>query len=110
MVLDPIRPNDPIAVPNVAKAPPANSRSQPDARSQPIAHAVKPVPVSAPEPSHEVKVNWDGDNGVIVTFTDKKSGEVVRQIPSEQVLSVVRFIRQMLLDGESAGAKTGNSR
>jgi uncharacterized FlaG/YvyC family protein len=33
---------------------------------------------------------------VILKFTDKSSGEVVRQIPSEQVLSVARFIRQML--------------
>jgi uncharacterized FlaG/YvyC family protein len=46
-------------------------------------------------------VQWIGSEGVIVTFTDKKSGEVVRQIPPEQVLSVARFIRQRL-DEEAA--------
>ena len=55
----------------------------------------------APAATQDVRVQWKGSEGVIVTFTDKKSGEVVRQIPPEQVLSVARFIRQRL-DEEAA--------
>ena len=50
----------------------------------------------APQTPDEVNVQYSSDDGVVLKFTDKVSGEVVRQIPSEQVLSVARFIRQML--------------
>ena len=81
---------------------------------------VKPTPVpadkrSAPPPpstdvssrvsaSEEIRLQWDGDYGVIVKFTDARSGEVLRQIPSDQILGVVRFIRQML-EAEGGGRK-----
>ena len=50
------------------------------------------------------------NDGVIVTFTDKKGGEVVRQIPSEQVLSVARFIRKVLDEAETSRSRTNLSR
>ncbi len=50
----------------------------------------------SPDPPLEVQMQWDDGSGVVLKFTDKDSGQVVRQIPSEQVLNVVRYIRQLL--------------
>lgn len=110
MLLDPIRPIDPPAIPDAPPARAAKVRPQTNDPSTPAARPLTPVLASAAEAPSEVKVQWDNDNGVVLQFTDKKSGEVVRQIPSEQVLSVVRFIRQLLQEEETAGASTGKSR
>ena len=59
---------------------------------------------------HGKAISWKGNEGVIVTFTDKKSGEVVRQIPSEQVLSIARFIRKVLDEAETSKSRTNLSR
>jgi hypothetical protein len=64
--------------------------------------ASPPTPVTA----DDVHVQWRGSEGVIVTFTDRKSGKVVRQIPAEQVLSVARFIRQMLDEQATSKGRT----
>jgi len=95
MALDPIRSTETPAVPDAARVRATSvhpSAGKPAAAPTP---SVNP-PAPAPETRDEVNVKWDRSDGVIVTFTDKKSGDIVRQIPSEQVLSVVRFIRQML--------------
>jgi hypothetical protein len=63
------------------------------------------VPQSVPAAADDVHVQWKGNEGVIVTFTDKKSGEVVWQIPAEQVLSVARYIRRVL--DEQKTSKSG---
>ena len=65
----------------------------------------KPATVTPPQTPNEVHMQWSSDDGVVLKFTDKISGEVVRQIPSEQVLSVARFIRQML---QEQGITTGS--
>jgi len=108
MVLDPIRPNDTPAVPDAATVRATSVRPQARKPSVPVTPSVPPV-APAPETQNEVNVKWDGSDGVIVTFTDKKSGDIVRQIPSEQVLSVARFIRQMLEEKGAGGpgATTG---
>ena len=93
MVLDPIRPNETSAAAAAVAARTTSPSSHPES-SAPV--AAKPVSVQAPEPHEQVNVKWDRSDGVIVTFTDKKSGDLVRQIPSEQVLNVARFIRQLL--------------
>ena len=60
-----------------------------------------PVPAqSAPLPQFpedEVKVQFDktaNDNILIYQFLDKQSGDVVMQLPSTQVLSIVHESRQ----------------
>jgi len=103
MVVDPIRPNEVPAVPDAIPARAASVRPQPERNSTPVTPFVQPVSAPVPDPQDEVKVKWDRSDGVIVTFTDKKSGDIVRQIPSEQVLSVARFIRQ-LLEGKDANS------
>jgi len=103
MVLDPIRPTETPAVTHVAGARATSVSPRPGKPYTPI--DPRPVAAAAAEPHDEVNVKWDHSDGVIVTFTDKKSGDIVRQIPSEQVLSVARFIRQML---EEEGVTTGS--
>jgi len=71
---------------------------------------VKPV-APPPDISDNVQVLWNANDGVVVQITDKKSGELIRQIPSEQVLSVARFIDQLWREERnttSAAAKTGS--
>ena len=96
MALDPIRPIELAAVPNAAPARSTSVRPQPGKPSAPAPRSIRPAPVPVPEPQDVVNVKWDRSDGVVVTFTDKKSGNLVRQIPSEQVLNVARFIRQLL--------------
>jgi len=90
------------------------SSQEPDAPS-PVA-ASAPAFAPPPEDSQDVKVQWDNENGVVVQITNKKSGELVRQIPSEQVLSVAHFIAQLLEEegippataAGTSSAKNGN--
>jgi len=95
MLADPLRHSEllPAAVAVQARA---DVRPQDSAHAESAAQLTKPASVSAPQPSDEVNVQWNSEDGVVLKFTDKISGEVVRQIPSEQVLSVARFIRQLL--------------
>ena len=52
------------------------------------------APLSTPQ--YEVTVQF-GENQVIVTrFVDQKSGELVQQIPSEQVMKIIDTIQQLL--------------
>ena len=95
MVLDPIRLTELPAVPDAAPARSEGVRAQAAKSVAPPPQAVQPI-APPPDSRAEVNVKWDRSDGVIVTFTDKKSGDIVRQIPSEQVLSVARFIRQLL--------------
>lgn len=111
MALDPIRANVAVAASAAAAVRVTSVRAQADKASPGAARPAQPILTPVPESMDEVKVKWDRSDGVIVTFTDKKSGDIVRQIPSEQVLSVARFIRQ-LLDEKKSGtrseAKTGS--
>jgi hypothetical protein len=111
MALDPIRPIELPAVPDAATARATSARPQPGKPSAPAPRSIRPAPAPVPEPQDVVNVKWDRSDGVIVTFTDKKSGNLVRQIPSEQVLNVARFIRQLLEEKDAAnpaGSTTGS--
>lgn len=92
--------NGPYPAPDPVPARTAHQRPQMPS-SVPAQVAPQPVPAAA----DDVHVQWKGNEGVIVTFTDKKSGEVVWQIPAEQVLSVARYIRQVL--DEQKTSKSG---
>jgi hypothetical protein len=101
MVLDPIRLTEAPAVPDAAPARKDAVRAQTEKPPARPARAVQPI-APPPDTRDEIKVKWDRSDGVVVTFTDKKSGDIVRQIPSEQVLSVARFIRQLLEENTPA--------
>jgi len=93
MVVDPIRPPESPVLPETASARPAMDSTTSD-RSRAVApKSEEPTPATDTD---EIKVQWDANEGVIVQITDKESGNLVRQIPSEQVLSVARFIEHIL--------------
>jgi len=105
MLLNPNLPNAPHPSPDAVPARTRNPRPQtPSSATAAFSHT---VPSSGTD---DVRAQWKGNEGVIVTFTDKKSGEVVRQIPSEQVLSVARFIRKVLNEAETSKSRTNLSR
>jgi len=105
MLLNPNLPNAPHPSPDAVPARTRNPGSQ--TPSSATAGFSYTVPSSGPD---DVRTQWKGNEGVIVTFTDKKSGEVVRQIPSEQVLSIARFIRKVLDEAETSKSRTNLSR
>jgi hypothetical protein len=107
MLTDAIRSIVPPVIPDAAP-PRATKQVRLQVADPPSTTPRPPVtsPVPTPEPRDEVKLQWDSNNGVIIKFTDTRSGDVVRQIPSEQVLSVVRFIREML---QAEGARTNSN-
>ncbi len=59
----------------------------------------KDAPTAAPFPETEVKVHPDNSTGVqvlVYQFLNTKSGSVVYQIPSEQLLGLMKTIQQQL--------------
>ena len=57
------------------------------------------TPTAAPFPQTEVKVHPDNSTGVqilVYQFLNAKSGTVVYQIPSEQLLGLMKTIQQQL--------------
>lgn len=109
MLVDPIRSNE---LPQVQPTPPVRADNAP-ARLPDSSRAPAPVvtPVAPPADSDDVQVQWNGNDGVVVQIMNKKNGELIRQIPSEQVLSVARFIDQLLQEernAASAPAPTGS--
>jgi hypothetical protein len=96
-----------IIAPVVAVAPPV----QPDARASLTAHEIRNSPPEVPATppvqtstanlpllqhhEHEVKRILDGKR-VVYRFVDKETGEVVYQIPSEEVLNIMQGIQEQL--------------
>jgi len=94
----PIRPPEP-ANPALARESEAHPHSQ-------SAHAPEPKqPVPSTVDSQEIKTHWDPDNGVVVEITDQQSGQLVRQIPSQQVLNVAHSIELYLRGNAASPAK-----
>jgi hypothetical protein len=104
MSLNSILPSTSSRVPDAVPARVAQPRPQTPSPSPPSSLHVVTLPAQAA--TEDVRVQWKGSEGVIVTFTDRRSGEVVRQLPPEQVLSVARFIRQMLDKEAASKSKT----
>jgi uncharacterized FlaG/YvyC family protein len=53
----------------------------------------------APEPS-QLNVSLDDKQNVIYRFTDPANGEVIRQVPPEQILRIMRNIEDLLRESE----------
>ena len=67
--------------------------------NQPVREVAKPQSFSPVPPivEDEVKLQWDSSDGVrIYQFVDQKSGVLILQIPSEEVLKVGRGIQESL--------------
>ena len=104
MLLNSFLTNGSYPVPDAVPARTAHPRPQTPFSAP--ARSSQAVPLPALGAADDVHTQWKGNEGVIVTFTDKKSGEVVRQIPAEQVLSVARYIRQVLDEQKTSSSRT----
>ena len=62
-------------------------------------HASPPVSVPARPPT-QISVMMDQDKNIIYQFLDARTGEVVQQVPPEQVLQVMRSIAETLRQAE----------
>jgi uncharacterized FlaG/YvyC family protein len=54
---------------------------------------------AAPQPS-QLNVSLDDRQNVIYRFTDPANGEVIRQVPPEQILRIMRNIEDLLRESE----------
>jgi uncharacterized FlaG/YvyC family protein len=61
--------------------------------------AATPIKTPLPQPS-QLSVSLDDKQNVIYRFTDPVNGEVVRQVPPEEILRIVRNIEDLLRESE----------
>jgi len=61
--------------------------------------SVSKTKTASPQPS-QLNVSVDDKQNVIYRFTDPSNGEVVRQVPPEQILRIMRSIEEMLQESE----------
>jgi len=94
---------DPVQVAaNFNQAELASARRRPVLKISPEDSAsaqYRPTSAPAPAPT-QINVSIDGDRNVIYQFLDAHTGEVVQQVPPEQVLRVMRSIADMLRQSE----------
>jgi hypothetical protein len=93
MRIDPVQ-----VVAKVVETGSANPRqrvtAQPAAAEQPLS-AVKPAP--SPQTSkYDVTVRYAENQVLVTTFIDQNSGEVVQQIPPDQVLRIIETFQEFL--------------
>ena len=64
-----------------------------------VRQQAKTPPAAIPAPK-QMSVSIDSDQNVIYQFMDAQTGEVVQQVPPEQVLRVMRSIADLLREAE----------
>lgn len=98
-----IRPAGAAAAPDVPPATtvtarqslPGDGQSMPSAASAEVQQAVSRINDHIQALRRDLKFRVDQEtNHVVVTVVDAQSGEVIRQIPSEEVIAVARSLEQ----------------
>lgn len=99
---------DPLPIEGKGKAPATRPASVPEEPPVPQHHtAAQPAPLPAPD---RVTVAVDPTRELVYRFLDPKTGEVVSQIPPEQVLEIVRGIQDLLRTQDRSKVPTVNIR
>ncbi len=68
-------------------------------QESPLPQLPKSAAVALPAPT-QLSVSIDSDKNVIYEFLDARTGELVQQIPPEQVLKIMRSIADLLRQSE----------
>lgn len=69
----------------------------PEKASAPAVSSPQSKPVATwQSPQHEVNVVLDDNKNIVYRFVDKQTGEVVQQIPPEEMLRMMQSIQQLL--------------
>ena len=74
-----------------------SAQSQAPAKVQ--AHAAPAKPAPLPEPS-QLNVSLDDRQNVVYRFTNPSNGDIVRQVPPEEILRIMRNIEDLLKESE----------
>jgi uncharacterized FlaG/YvyC family protein len=61
-----------------------------------VSAVVNRAPSSPRTPKYDVTVRYAQNQILVTTFIDQNSGEVVQQIPPEQVLRIIESIQELL--------------
>ena len=84
-----------------------STRSTPAASKAEVEQAVEQMKDFAQVTSRQLQFDVDDDSGrTVIRVLDKDSGDVIRQIPSEEVLAMARHMKE-LMEEESAKVVTG---
>jgi hypothetical protein len=94
MAIDSSNPLEGVAETKDLGYPPRQAPGEGASDQKPAPKAARPI---VPESPHDhVSITHDDAHGVCYQVIDDRSGEVVTQIPSEQVLKVSRQIQRLL--------------
>lgn len=80
---------------DVTRIPTEAAGTERASRSATVRQAPAPAPAPAPSQGQRVEVSFQ-DSTPVYRFVDAQSGDLVLQVPPEEVLRVVRSIQQML--------------
>ena len=92
-----------VATPTGAPSPIAKPHPAPKLQEQQSHVQAKPVqdkPARPAAPSVAVAISIDEDRNTIYRFLDQRTGVLIRQVPPEEVLRVMRNINEMLQASE----------
>src|SRR5690348_16284444 len=69
-----------------------------DAQGMPASQSQPPrnTPQSAPPHEEQLSISFDKGQIIIYRFLDKETGDLIQQVPPEEVLRVVRSIQELL--------------
>ncbi len=84
--------------PAVAVAAQAQPEQTPDTATQSVqlADAIKEIEIAVQAKANNLQFSVDDTTGrTIVTVVDSATGDMIRQLPSEEVLAIARSIEQM---------------
>ena len=84
-------------------APAAAAAQQQRQSAQELAQATRDISDYIQSVSRSLQISVDPDLGsTVTTVTDSETGEIVRQIPSEEVMRIARFIAEQQASAEAA--------
>lgn len=92
-----------VAIHTGASSPISKPSSAPKLHEQKTQAHAKPVqdkPAQPAAPSVAVAISIDEDRNTIYRFLDQRTGVLIRQVPPEEVLRVMRNINEMLQASE----------
>jgi hypothetical protein len=91
-------------------AAPLLSRPVPAPDPAPSIKPAAPAPSAAPH-FHAIQVTaaFGQDNVIIYRIPDKETGDLIRQIPPEQLLEIARSVRQLLAEAAQRSSVDGIS-
>jgi uncharacterized FlaG/YvyC family protein len=91
---------------NQVQGQPDKPKERVAASSRPVTESTfssnHPATASVNTPRFEVSVHYDENQVLVTKFIDQQSGEVVQQIPPDQVLKIIESIQELLKESSQS--------